>query len=298
MTEASEKTMDIGSRARLAFKMIRKSKGMIAGLFIVVAFTILGTVVYISDLLGFRITPYDPIKNFVATPLSGPSWAHIFGTDSLGRDVFSRIIAATPTDVGVSLAVIAVALFVGGTLGAFAAYTSANGRGILDEALMRFTDVFFALPGLVLAMVIAVILGPGIINMMFVLMIIWWPAYARLARGETLKVVHQNYIEAARLSGAGRITVLRKHVLPNIVFILLVYATLDVGTVVLVFSGLSYLGLAVTPPAPDWGQMVNSYQDFLLSAPWLPLAPGLMIALGVIGFSILGDGLRDILELR
>jgi peptide/nickel transport system permease protein len=293
-TPANDKPKDGRSRVRSVFRMIRKSKGMMAGLVIVSIFLVVATAVYLADLVGVMITPYDPIKNFIAAPLSAPSWAHPFGTDPLGRDVFSRIIAATPTDVGVSLAVIAVALFVGGTIGSYAAY---NG-GILDEALMRFTDVFFALPVLVLAIVIAVILGPGIINMMFVLMIIWWPTYARLARGETLKVIHQNFIEAARLSGQGRVSILSRHVLPNIAFILLVYATLDVGTVVLVFSGLSYLGLAVTPPSPDWGQMVNSYQDFLLSAPWLPLSPGLVIALGVIGFSVLGDGLRDILELR
>jgi peptide/nickel transport system permease protein len=274
--------------------IIRKSKGMIAGLIIVSVFFATAIVVYVSGLLGIPATPYNPIQNFVAAPLSPPSWSHLFGTDPLGRDLFSRIIAATPQDMGVSVAVISVAFVVGGTIGAYAAFTG----GLLDEALMRFTDVFFALPALVLAMVIAVILGPGIINMMFVLMIIWWPAYARLARGETLKVVHQNFIEAARLSGLGKIKILIRHVLPNIFFILLVYATLDIGSVVLVFAGLSYLGLAVTPPAPDWGQMVNAYQDFLISAPWLPLFPGLIIATGVVGFSILGDGLRDVLELR
>ena len=145
---------------------------------------------------------------------------------------------------------------------------------------------------------IAVILGPGILNMTFVLMIIWWPTYARLARGETLKVAHQNYIEAARFSGFGSIWIMFRHVLPNIFFILLVYATLDIGTVVLVFASLSYLGLAVTLPHVDWGSMVSLYQDRLLSAPWLPLFPGFIIALGVIGFSIFGDGLRDALELR
>ncbi len=288
------KSKTTGAKARAILGMIRKSKGMIVGLAVVASYLIIALAVYVFGVLGVRITPYNPIQNFVATPLAAPSWTHLFGADSLGRDVFSRIIAATPTDMGVSLTVISVAFVVGGTIGAFAAY---NG-GILDEALMRFTDVFFALPVLVLAIVIGVILGPGITNMMFVLMIIWWPAYARLARGETLKVIHQNFIEAARLSGLGRISILIRHVFPNISFILLVYATLDVGTVVLVFAGLSYLGLAVTPPAPDWGQMVNSYQDYLLSAPWLPLFPGLVIALGVVGFSVLGDGLRDVLELR
>jgi peptide/nickel transport system permease protein len=280
-------------RAKTVFGLIRRSKGMILGMVIVVAFLAIALAIYLAGLFGIILTPYDPIR-YQTAQLAPPSLQHLFGTDVLGRDVFSRVLAATPTDMGVSLAVITVAFIVGGTIGAYAAF---NG-GLLDEALMRFTDVFFALPGLVLAMVIAVILGPGIINMMFVLMIIWWPVYARLSRGETLKVIHHNFIEAARLSGLGRLRILVRHVLPNIFFILLVYATLDVGTVVLVFAGLSYLGLAVTPPAPDWGQMVNSSQDFLLSAPWLPLFPGLMIALGVIGFSVLGDGLRDVLELR
>ena len=163
---------------------------------------------------------------------------------------------------------------------------------------MRFTDVIFALPALVLAMSIGVALGPGVTNMMIALMIIWWPPYARLARGEALRVAHQNYIEAARLSGLGTMKILFKHVLRNIVVTMLVYATLDIGTVILVYSGLSYLGLSVRPPQSDWGEMVSSYQDYLITAPWLPVIPGAIIALGVIGFSLLGDGLRDALEAR
>jgi peptide/nickel transport system permease protein len=267
---------------------------MLAGFIIVSTYMIISLAVFISGLFGARITPYDPIKLFVGPTLVPPSWSHLFGTDSLGKDLFSEVISAMPTDMGVSLAVIAAALTVGSLIGSFAAYSG----GMFDEALMRVTDVFFALPVLVLAIVIAVILGPGIRNMMFVLMIVWWPTYARLARGETLKIVHQNFIEAARLSGFGRVRIIFRHVFHNMIFILLVYATLDVGTVVLVFAGLSYLGLAVTPPHVDWGQMVNLYQDDLLSAPWLPLFPGLMIAMGVIGFSLLGDGLRDALEVR
>ncbi len=145
-------------------------------------------------------------------------------------------------------------------------------------------------------MAIGIALGPGITNMTIALMIIWWPPYARLARGEALKIAHQNYIEAARLAGAGRSRIIVGHALPNITLTLLVYASLDVGTVILVYAGLSYLGLAVRPPLPDWGEMVSSYQDFMLSSPWLPFFPGLVIALGVVGFSLLGDGLRDALQ--
>jgi peptide/nickel transport system permease protein len=282
------------SRIRTIFGIIRQSKGMMVGLVIVSIYIAVAASVFVTGLVGVRITPYNPTAFNVGPALAGPSLSHLFGTDPLGRDLFSMIISSTPIDVAVGLAVISVAFVLGGTVGAFAAY---NG-GLVDEALMRSTDIFFALPGLVLAMVIAVILGPGTLNMMFVLMLLWWPAYARLSRGETLKVAHQNYIEAARLSGLGRLRIMIRHILPNVALILLVYATLDVGTVVLVFSGLSYLGLAQTPPQTDWGQMVNLYQDNLISAPWLPLFPGLTIALGVIGFSILGDGLRDVLEGR
>jgi ABC-type dipeptide/oligopeptide/nickel transport system permease subunit len=287
-------TRNTFARVRGFFRMMTSSKGLTVGFIIVAFFLITSLAVFVTGLFGARITPYSPTKQFVGPALSGPSFSHLFGTDPLGRDLFSGIIYAMPTDIGVSIAVVSVAFIVGGLIGAFAAFKG----GIFDEVLMRATDLFFALPALVLALVIAVILGPGILNMTFVLIIIWWPTYARLARGETLKVAHQNYIEAARLSGFGTFRVLFRHVLPNIFFILLVYATLDVGTVVLVFAGLSYLGLAVTPPNVDWGQMVNLYQDQLLSASWLPLFPGIIIALGVIGFSLFGDGLRDALELR
>jgi peptide/nickel transport system permease protein len=276
------------------YKLIRTSKGMTLGFILVAFFIITSLAVVVSGLLGGRITPYDPIKPYVGPLLSPPSWSHLFGTDTFGRDVFSQVINAMPTDIGVSFAVVGVAFIAGGLIGAFSAFRG----GIIDETMMRITDLFFALPALVLALVIAVILGHGILNMTFVLMIIWWPTYARLARGETLKVAHQNYIEAARFSGLGSVRILFRHVLPNIFLILLVYATLDIGTVVLTFAGLSYLGLAITLPNVDWGSMVNLYQDNLLTAPWLPLFPGFMIALGVIGFSIFGDGLRDALELR
>ena len=268
--------------------------GLLAGFIIISILMIVSLAVFISGLFGARITPYDPIKLFVGPDLAPPSWSHLFGTDTLGRDLFSEVISAMPTDMGVSVAVVTVAVVVGSSIGAFAAYFG----GMFDEALMRVTDVFFALPVLVLAIVISVILGPGIVNMMFVLMIVWWPTYARLARGETLKIIHQNFVEAARLSGLGRVRIVFRHVFPNMIYILLVYATLDVGTIVLVYAGLSYLGLAVTPPHVDWGQMVNLYQDDLLSAPWLPLFPGLTIAVSVVGFSLLGDGLRDALEVR
>ncbi len=274
--------------------MFRRSKEALIGGIIALGFLLMAAAVTVADLLGVRITPYDPIQQNVGPALAPPSILHLMGTDIQGRDLLSRIIVATPNDVSVSLAVVGVALAAGAIIGSVAAFHG----GLLDEALMRFTDVIFALPALVLALAIGVTLGPGVTNMMVALMIIWWPPYARLARGEALRVAHQNYIEAARLSGMGTAKILFKHVFRSILVTMLVYATLDIGTVILVYSGLSYLGLSVRPPQPDWGEMVSSYQDYLITAPWLPVIPGFVIALGVIGFSLLGDGIRDALEAR
>ena len=274
--------------------MFRRSKEALIGGIVSLGILLMAAVVTVTDLLGVRITPYDPIQQNVGPALAPPSFQHLMGTDNLGRDLLSRIIIATPNDMAVSLAVVGVALAVGAVIGSVAAFQG----GLLDEALMRFTDVIFALPALVLAMVIGVTLGPGVTHMMVALMIIWWPPYTRLARGEALRVAHQNYIEAARLSGIGTAKILVKHVFRSILVTLLVYATLDIGTVILVYSGLSYLGLSVRPPQPDWGEMVSSYQDYLITAPWLPVLPGFVIAMGVIGFSLLGDGIRDAIEAR
>ncbi len=273
-------------------RLIAKNNEAIIGTVIVVGFVLIALLVAMSNIFGIQVTPYNPIAQNVGPSLAAPSFAHLLGTDVVGRDVFSRVIVATPNDMAVSVAVVGVALAAGGVIGSIAALRG----GLLDEGLMRFTDVIFALPALVIAMTIGVVLGPGVTNMMIALMIIWWPPYARVARGEALKVAHQNYIEAARLSGLGTIKILFKHVMRNIVVTMLVYATLDIGTVILVYSGLSYLGLSVRPPQPDWGEMVSAYQDYLITAPWLPVIPGAIIALGVIGFSLLGDGLRDLLE--
>ncbi len=272
------------------------NKQSIAGLLIISAFLVTALVMEVATLLNVQITPYpaNPLPNQVSATLLPPSWAHLFGTDNLGRDVFSRVLVATPYDFMIGFAVVGSAVLVGSMLGGFAGLRG----GLLDEILMRFTDVFFALPVLLIAMVIGAILGGGITNMSIALMITWWPSYARLARGESLKIAHQNYIEASRLSGQKPRHILFRHVLPNISGTMLVYATLDIGTVILVYSGLTYLGLGNKPPAPDWGQMVAAYNSWLLSDPWLAIIPGLIISVGVIGFSLLGDGIKDTLGIR
>jgi peptide/nickel transport system permease protein len=248
---------------------IRRNKEMVIGGAIILVFVIVALAVEVAALLHIQITPYNPIDP-VGPPLAAPSLKYLFGTDQLGRDVFSRIITATPNGFSIGFAVVGIALLVGISVGCFAGFRG----GLFDEALMRVTDIFFAIPALILAIAIVARLGPGIMTMTFALMVVWWPAYARLSRGE----------------------IVIRHVIPNIFLTLVVYATLDLGTVVLVYSGLSYLGLSIPPPAPDWGYMVSNYQDYLISAPWLPVIPGLTIALAVVGFSVFGDGFRDSLE--
>lgn len=278
-------------RFRAILNSIISNKGALIGAIIVGVFAVTAIVEYVGQLLKLPVTPYNPLELNTGPPLSPPSLSHFMGTDQLGRDVFSRILTATPNDFAVSLTVIAFSLVVGAIVGSYAAFHG----GLWDEALMRVTDIFFAIPALVLAMAIALALGPGIVNMTIALMVIWWPPYARLARGEALKIAHQNYIEAAKLSGRGTTKIIFGHALPNISLTLLIYASLDVGTVILVYAGLTFLGLGVLPPHPDWGEMVSSTKDYIISDPWLPFFPGLVIALSVIGFSLLGDGLKDTL---
>ena len=276
-------------RLQYVFELLTYNNETKLGFFFVAAIAIVAIGV---GLTGDGLLPYDPIKQNVGPALGAPSLQHPFGTDILGRDVFSRMLYATPNDVFVSFVVVGVSLLVGALLGATAGYRG----GLLDEALMRYTDIIFAIPALVLAISIAVILGPGIIHMMYALLIIWWPPYARLARGEALRVSHQNYIEAAKASGIGSSRILTRHVLPNILTPMIAYASIDIGSVIIIYAGLSYLGLSIRPPLPEWGAMVSAYQDYLVSAPWLPIFPALVIGIVVVAFSILGDGLRDAVE--
>jgi len=287
-----EKTTEAASSLRRTTSILFRNKESILGILIVGVYVSLAIAVTVADSLKFNIMPCDPLQQNVGPSLGAPSWTHPFGVDFLGRDVLSRVLASIPNGLLASFTVVAVAISIGAIIGSVAAFKG----GLFDELLMRFTDVIFALPALVIAMVIAVALGPGLTHMMIALMVIWWPPYARVARGEALRISHQNYIEAAKFAGQRTWAIIIKHVLPNISITMLVYATLDVATVVLTYAGLSYLGLSVRPPLPDLGEMISTSQEYLIIAPWLPVIPGMVIAILVIGFSLLGDGLRDALE--
>ncbi len=222
-----------------------------------------------------------------------PSARHAFGTDDLGRDVLTRVLFGGWYTLSVAIAVVAAAAVIGVLIGATSGYFG----GWSDEALMRSTEVVMAFPAVILAMAIAVALGPGLMNAGLAMVLVWWPPYARLARGETLAVRQQEYIDAAVMIGQTHGGILRRAIFPNIISSIVVLATVDIGSAIVTAAGLSFLGLGASPPIPEWGAMVSSGRE-LLAQWWVPTFPGLAIFLSVLGFNFLGDAVRDRLDPR
>ena len=271
---------------RLTGRFLLKNKLSLAGGAVAATYLALALVVSVS---GGHLLPYNPYVQDFAQTLLPPSSAHLFGTDDLGRDIFSRVIAGAPLDAQIAFIVVLVSMALGGGLGAFAGYLG----GFVEEAVMRVTDVFLAFPALILAMAVAIAIGPGLTHSMMALLVVWWPWYARIARGEALSIKNTQYMEAARAAGLKDIQIIVRHVLPNILMPLLVYATLDISNVVLTGSVLSFIGLGAQPPMPEWGRMVFDGQDYLSGAWWMSIFPAFAIFIVVLAFSLFGDGLRD-----
>jgi peptide/nickel transport system permease protein len=279
------------SELKLTGKYLLRNKLSLAGGIVVAAYLVLVAIVLLS---GDTLLPYDPYSQNFAVALQMPSPNHLFGTDDLGRDIFSRVIAGAPFDAEIAFVVVLVSLALGGTVGAFAGYLG----GRVEEVMMRVTDVFLAFPALVLAMAVAIAIGPGLTHSMMALLVVWWPWYARIARGEALSIKTSQYIEAAHAAGLSEFQVVIRHVLPNILMPLLVYATLDISNVILTGTILSFIGLGAQPPQPEWGRMVFDGQDYLASAWWMSIIPATAIFVVVLAFSLFGDGLRDAFDPR
>lgn len=279
------------SELKLTGSYLLRNKLSLAGG--VVAAAYLGLVVAVL-LAGDLLLPYDPYVQNFAEAVRPPSAAHLFGTDDLGRDIFSRVIAGAPYDAQIAFVVVLASLALGGSVGAFAGYLG----GRVEEAMMRVTDIFLSFPALVLAMAVAIAIGPGLTNSMMALLVVWWPWYARIARGEALSIKSSQYIEAAHAAGLSDFQVVVRHVLPNTLMPLLVYATLDVSNVVLTGSILSFIGLGAQPPQPEWGRMVFDGQDYLSGAWWMSVIPATAIFVVVLAFNLFGDGLRDAFDPR
>ncbi len=234
----------------------------------------------------------DPLGQDLTHQTLPPSAAHWFGTDKLGRDVFARIVYGSQISIRIGFIAVGIAIVVGTFFGVIAGWFG----GIIDNAVMGVADVMLAFPSIILAIGITTILGPSIEHLMIAVGIVYIPQYARLARASVLVVRDSEYVEAARAVGAHVPAILIRHILPNIVAPLLVQATLGIATATLEAAGLSYLGLGARPPAPEWGAMLNDARDYWLSAPWALIFPGVAITLLVLGFNLLGDGLRDALD--
>ncbi len=253
--------------------------------------------VIVLALFGQWIAPFPEQglgQTSVTTRNLAPSAGHLLGTDQLGRDLLSRIIMGAQPALFISVVVVAVAALIGIPLGAVAGYRG----GWLDDLLMRVTEVFQAFPPLLLAMVTVALLGPSLFNAGLALAICWWPWYARLVRAEARSLRERPFIEAARSIGVPTWRILVRHILRNCMTPVLVQATVDVGAVVLAAGSLAFLGLGAQPPAPDWGLMVAEGRGQIFSAWWISTFPGLAIFVTVLGFNLLGDALRDLLDPR
>lgn len=281
-------TQVVAIRDRLetpATRALARNPSAVAGGLVVAALAILAVV-------GPLLTPHDPTAQNLDVRLHPPSLAHPLGTDHLGRDVATRLLHGARVTLGIAVLVTAVRLAIGVAVGLAAGYLG----GWVDEALMRLVDVLLAFPGIVLALVVAGVLGPSLVNLVLALAVVGWTRYARVVRSSVLEVREREFVTASRLTGAPRRRVLRRHVLPNVAGPVVVLATLDLGGVILATAGLSFLGLGAQPPTPEWGTMLATGRHHLRDASWLVNAPGLAIVIAVLGANLLGDGLRDALD--
>lgn len=251
-------------------------------------------VLVLMAIMPGAFTKYNPIQINPVDRLQAPSLRHWFGTDQLGRDIYSRVIHATRTTLGSASLVVILAVLIGVPIGAL----SGIAEGFIDEILMRIVDLFLAFPLLVLAMSIVAVLGPNLLNAMIALILIWWAQYARLARGLVLQMKDRDFVHAAKTLGASTPRVVLRHILPNCFSPLLVKGTLDIAVAVLTTASLSFLGLGVQPPTPDWGAMINDGRNVIRDAWWYPTFPGLAIFVTVMALNLFGDTLRDFLDPR
>ncbi|MCC6313298.1 MAG: ABC transporter permease [Thermomicrobiales bacterium] len=255
--------------------------------------TIVAIVVLVA-LLAPVLAPHSPYEQFTSDQLVGPSPTYPLGTDEFGRDVLSRVLFGARISIQVAAISVSIGLLIGGTFGLLAAYRG----GAWDMAIMRVADVLFAFPSLLLAIAVLALLGPSLANVMVAIGIIFIPIFVRVTRAAGLVIVNEQYVEASRASGASGVRIALRHVLPNTLAPLLVQTTLAISYAILAEASLSFLGLGAQPPEPSWGSMLSSGRGFMTFAPWTAFAPGAAIFIAILGFNILGDGLRDVLDPR
>jgi peptide/nickel transport system permease protein len=257
----------------------------------------LSLLIVLAGLLAPMLAPHPADATIATHPtqsLLPPSASHLFGTDQLGRDLFTRVLYGARISPLIAFLVLLISCLVGIPLGIAAGYFG----GLIDEVLMRITDVFLAFPALLLALAFAAVLSPSVGNTTLAIALTWWPWYTRLIRGQAASVAGRQYVEAARALGVPHRRILLRHILPNSITPLIVQVSLDVSAVILTASALSFLGLGAQDPTPDWGLMVSQGQSYFTTQWWLVTFPGAAILLTAVAFNLLGDGLRDVLDPR
>jgi len=284
VTEGERKAVGV-SMWKLTWRRFRKNKLGMAGL---VMICIIVTIAVLAPV----IAPYSPIEQHLEDRLQPPSSKYLFGTDELGRDIFSRVLYGSRIALSVGVLVALISAAIGVTLGLVSGYYG----GIVDEVIMRIVDIVWSFPSLILALAIVSILGPGLINAMIAIALTMWASYARIVRGETLSVKEEPYIEAARAIGESDIRILFSYILPNVMSSILVLITYNIPSAIIIASSLSFLGLGAQPPTPDWGLMLSTARTYLTIAPWYSIFPGIAIMFTVLAFNFIGDGLRDAIQ--
>jgi peptide/nickel transport system permease protein len=250
--------------------------------------------IFFLGLTGAQVGPYDPLAIDTSIKYNPPTADHWMGTDNLGRDIYSRVLAGTGLALQSTAVILLSASLVGLVVGILAGFYG----GILDEILMRLSDVFIAFPGLVLAMAISAALGPSLSNAMIAISAVWWPGYARLVRSEVLSIKEREYVTASRAIGGNDSHILIRHVLPNILVPLLVQMTNDVGPALVTSSSLSFIGMGAQPPTPEWGSMVSQGRNYILDYWWISTYPGAAILATVMVFNSLGESIRQAFQVR
>ena len=249
-------------------------------------------IVLLTAVGAFVIAPYDPLEQNVFHRLKPPERSHLLGTDEYGRDVLSRVIWGTRISLTVGFFSVLLGMVLGTAMGVAAGYSG----GLTDSIIMRIVDVLLSFPTLITGILIAAILGSGLVKLIITIGIVFAPRFARMAYGPTLAVKEMEYVSSAKVIGAGSLRIITRHILPNIFGEIMVAGTLWMGTAIMAEASLSFLGLGVSPPTPTWGNMIKSGIEVLASAPWLSLFPGLSILITVLAFNMIGDGLRDITD--
>ncbi len=285
----------------LSARFVRKMKEILTGFKLLsknvlarVALIIMAIIILIA-IFAPIIVPYMGDVTGDVHPeiaLQAPSSEHLFGTDELGRDIFSKVLYGTRYSVFPAVLTVLVAVVLGGSLGAFAG----SQGGMVDEVIMRITDIFLSFPPLLLAITISALLGPSLMNSLIAVVFSWWPWYARYVRSQAILVKEKQFVKAADAIGTKRLTIIFKHIVPNCIAPVITQASMDMGSVIMTVASLSFLGLGAQSPTPEWGLMISTSKNYFMNAWWYGIFPGIAIFITVLCFNLIGDGLREVLD--